>query len=148
MKNYYQDNKITTLAILEEMEEWTELYDKDMSTIQASLLLDRIMTTVKEDLIPGLRNGVELNHFEKQVIYQEVERDYQREDMENILEDLYGYSDEQLDNLNPYFVENVIECYQKIESNDDNWRSLMNAAISLALEISKSKNIAITKEEL
>lgn len=148
MKNYYQDNKITTLAILEEMEQWTGLYDKDMSTVQASLLLDRIMTAVKEDLIPGLRNGVELNHFDKQVIYREVEKDYKREDMENILEDLYGYSDEQIDNLNPDFVESVLEYYQEVESNDDNWRSLMSSAISLALEAFKSKNISIVKEEL
>lgn len=78
-----------------------------------------------------------MNTIEKHKIYEEMKREYQKEDLENKLRELYP---DEADSLleDETFIEEVLRTYNQALENDDSWVYMLESSIKSVINDKKA----------
>lgn len=138
-KRYYQENKITVEAILNELHHLQDQYDPSLSTSNASILLDQVMNSI-QNIVDGLENGVQLSPGEKYSIYKEQQKELRKEDIISTLLNKKDFTEEMVEELSDEWFETALNYYDKGLTNDDSWTYAIDSAIDSTLELMNKRN--------
>lgn len=78
-----------------------------------------------------------MNTMEKNKIYEEMKREYQKKDLENKLRELYPDEAESL-LKDEAFVEEVLRTYNQALENDDSWVYMLESSIKSVINDKKA----------
>lgn len=78
-----------------------------------------------------------MNTMEKNKIYEEMKKEYQKEDLENKLRELYSDEAESLLE-DEAFIDEVLRTYNQALENDDSWVYMLESSIKSVINDKKA----------
>ena len=78
-----------------------------------------------------------MNTIEKNKIYEEMKKEYQKEDLENKLRELYSDEAESLLE-DEAFIDEVLRTYNQALENDDSWVYMLESSIKSVINDKKA----------